>query len=324
MKKLNFFLMSLTLVAGLILIGYKTSALAQEPDIEDLKIELGKLLFFDEDLSINGTQACASCHAPEAGFTGPDSIANLETAIYHGAIEARYGNRKPPSSAYAGDSPLLHYDADLGKWAGGMFWDGRATGDLLGDPLAEQAQGPFLNPLEQALPNARLVVLKVANSSYADLFEQVWGPRSLDFARDVEGSYERIARSISAYENSSEVNPFTSKFDLFWDNALAAGKDVTQISCGGNAMGNCGMGGGGMGGGGMGGGGMGGGGMGGGGMGGGGNTAGWGDFRNLGLTDQELRGLAAFNDPNRANCASCHSLEPGFRWIPALHQLRLR
>jgi cytochrome c peroxidase len=30
-----------------------------------------------------------------------------------------------------------------------MFWDGRATGWTLGDPLAEQAQGPFLNPLEQ-------------------------------------------------------------------------------------------------------------------------------------------------------------------------------
>jgi cytochrome c peroxidase len=30
-----------------------------------------------------------------------------------------------------------------------MFWDGRATGWTLGDPLAEKAQGPFLNPLEQ-------------------------------------------------------------------------------------------------------------------------------------------------------------------------------
>jgi len=30
------------------------------------------------------------------------------------------------------------------KWVGGMFWDGRATGWILGDPLAEQALGPFL------------------------------------------------------------------------------------------------------------------------------------------------------------------------------------
>ena len=33
-------------------------------------------------------------------------------------------------------------------WIGGMFWDGRATGWSLGSPLADQARGPFLNPIE--------------------------------------------------------------------------------------------------------------------------------------------------------------------------------
>ena len=37
----------------------------------------------------------------------------------------------------------------------------------------------------------------------------------------------------------------------------------------------------------------------------------WTAFRNLGLNDTELQGLAVFNDPNRADCASCHTLEPG-------------
>ena len=32
----------------------------------------------------------------------------------------------------------------------------------------------------------------------------------------------------------------------------------------------------------------------------------WTTFRNLGLSDAELQGLAVFNDPNRADCASCH------------------
>jgi cytochrome c peroxidase len=36
----------------------------------------------------------------------------------------------------------------------------------------------------------------------------------------------------------------------------------------------------------------------------------------LGLSDPELQGLAAFNDPNRANCASCHSLAPGADGYP--------
>jgi cytochrome c peroxidase len=127
----------------------------------------------------------------------------------------RFGNRKPPAASYAGDSPVLHYDAEEGVWEGGVFWDGRATGWTLGDPLAEQAQGPFLNPLEQNNPNPQIVCIKVRASTYAPLFEQVWGPGSLDCVKDVPGTYERIARSIAAYERSAEVNPFSSKYDYF-------------------------------------------------------------------------------------------------------------
>jgi len=237
-------LIAATLLLGLLGQGYTTFAVAQDADIT----ALGKALFFDTNLSVNGKQSCASCHAPETGFTGPDSLENAHEAVYPGALPTRYGNRKPPTSAYAGDSPILHFDASAGKWIGGMFWDGRASGWTLGDPLAEQAQGPFLNPLEQAMPNARLVVLMAAHSTYAGLFEQVWGPGSLDYVKDVEGTYTRIADSIAAYERSAEVNPFSSKFDLFWDNAIAAGKDVTKIKFPGGGMGGGGMGGGGMGG----------------------------------------------------------------------------
>jgi cytochrome c peroxidase len=199
-----------------------------------------------------------------------------------------------------------------------MFWDGRATGWTIGDPLAEQAMAPFLNPLEMSMPSERQVCVAVAISDYAGLFEEVWGTTLLDIVLDPTGTYERIARSIAGYERSTQVNPFTSKFDLFWDRAKAEGKDITRITAAGIP--------GGMGGGGMGGGGMGGGGMGGGGMGGGGmgvpedNPARWEHYRNLGLTDQELQGLAVFNDPNRGNCSSCHSIktEEGSDSLPLL------
>jgi len=177
--------------------------------------QLGKLIFFDEDLSINQKQSCASCHAPEVGFVGPVSEINDTTSVYPGTIQTRFGNRKPPTAAYGSDSPVLYYDESEEVWIGGMFWDGRATGWTLGDPLAEQAQGPFLNPLEQGMPNAQLVCIKVAQSDYAGLFEEVWGPGSLDFTNDVAGTYERIARSIAAYEASSEVNTFSSKYDYY-------------------------------------------------------------------------------------------------------------
>ena len=190
--------------------------------------QLGKSLFFDKNLSKNGNQSCATCHDPAVGYTGPDSAINAHGAVYPGSDPALFGNRKPPSAAYAGDSRLLRYDGSLG-WVGGMFWDGRATGTILGDPLAEQAKGPFLNPLEQALTSPSELCNKVRAGSYSALFEQVWGSSSLDCTK-AETVYDQIGKSVAAYERSSEVNPYTSKFDLFWDKAKAKKLDVTKIS----------------------------------------------------------------------------------------------
>lgn len=292
MKKSIYILVMLAMVLGISIAWGQSSAQAQDFVSDDMVV-LGKAIFFDARLSANGTQSCATCHAPEVGFTGPDSTVNASGAVYQGALPYHFGNRKPPASAYAGDSPIFHFDEQAEGWFGGMFWDGRATGMTLGDPLAEQGQGPFLNPLEQAVANAQVLCIKVKRSEYAGLFEEVWGPGSLDCAKDVEGVYERIGRSVAAYERSAEVNSFTSKFDLFWENAKAAGMDVTRIKCGTGGMGGGGMGGA----------------MGcpGGGM----DPYRWTAYRNLGLSDEELQGLAVFNDPSRADCASCHTLEPG-------------
>jgi cytochrome c peroxidase len=190
--------------------------------------ELGKKLFFDKNLSTPPGQDCAACHAPNVGMTGPDEEINKKGGVYEGAVKGRFGNRKPPAAAYAGDSPVLHIDKE-GNFVGGMFWDARATGDSLGDPLAEQALGPFLNPLEQNMPDKKSIILKVQKSDYAALFEKAWGKGSLDTARDIDGAYERIGRSIAAYERSAEVNPFSSKFDDFWRKAKGAGLDAASI-----------------------------------------------------------------------------------------------
>ena len=113
--------------------------------------QLGKLIFFDESLSINGNQSCATCHGLDVGWTGPAEDINATGAVYEGSVPGRFGNRKPPSSAYATLSPIFHFSERQGLFIGGNFWDGRATGERLGNPAADQAQGPFLNPLEQAL-----------------------------------------------------------------------------------------------------------------------------------------------------------------------------
>ncbi|MDZ4183793.1 MAG: cytochrome c peroxidase [Desulfuromonadales bacterium] len=171
--------------------------------------ELGKALFFDQNLSLNGNQSCATCHGPEVGWTGPDNDINAHGAVYEGSIPGAFGDRKPPTAAYGGDSPVLYYGARAGAWVGGMFWDGRATGWTLGDPLAEQALGPFLNPKEQALPNAAAVISIVQASDYADLFAEQCT------SSDTNELYNCIGYAIAAYERSSEVSPFTSKYD-YW------------------------------------------------------------------------------------------------------------
>ena len=199
---------------------------------------LGKDIFFDENLSVNKNQSCAACHAPDVGWTGPDSLLNLHGAVYEGSIPSRFGNRKPPSSAYATPSPILHLAKQGGgTFVGGNFWDGRATGEKLGNPAADQAQGPFLNPLEQALPDAACVVYRVFNSTYSGLYAQVWDslpvinwPADIETVcgqdsgtvmltdedrAAVEKAYDNIALSIAAYEGSPEVNNFSSKYDAY-------------------------------------------------------------------------------------------------------------
>lgn len=160
--------------------------------------ELGKFLYFDTNLSEPAGQACASCHLPSAGFADPDQ----DLPVSEGVIPGLFGSRNSPSAAYAVFTP----EFDPQKTEGGQFWDGRAAN------LVEQAKGPFLNPVEMNNPDKATVVSKVAVSGYASLFLQVFGPNAFD---DVELAYHNIAVAIAEYEGSTEVNPFTSKFDAY-------------------------------------------------------------------------------------------------------------
>ncbi len=206
------------------------------------KEELGKSIFFDHGLSINENQSCASCHAPEVGWTGPNETINAHGSVYEGSIPGRFGERKPPTSAYATFSPVLFLSKE-GLWVGGNFWDGRATGWRLGNPAAEQAQGPFLNPAEQALPDSACVVYRVCAAPYPVSFEEVWGAGTCDilWPSDTEATcateggvlvlspedqsksdqnYNLIAYSIAAYEASSEVSPFSAQYDYARANGM--------------------------------------------------------------------------------------------------------
>ena len=104
-------------------------------------ILLGKLIFYDQQLSVRRNEACAFCHMPETGFSGPVSALNQTTVSYPGSIRTRFGDRNPQTHSYASFAPVLHYNALQGDLVGGAFWDMRATGLGLNSPLAEQARG---------------------------------------------------------------------------------------------------------------------------------------------------------------------------------------
>ena len=179
---------------------------------------LGKALYF-ENISEPDWMSCATCHDPKVGFVGPNPGSNLNTAVYHGAVPQRFGNRKPPSASYATLSPVFDCEIDNETnevlFFGGNFWDGRATGWKLGNPAADQALGPFLNPVEQNNASKQAVLMQIEQSKIAELWEEFWGaPVAYASDAEINVNYDRIGLAIAAYEGSEEVNAFTSKYDF--------------------------------------------------------------------------------------------------------------
>src|SRR6201987_1503277 len=218
--------------------------LAAPPDNQIQQIELlGQMMLYDKELSVNRNEACAFCHMPETGFTGPVSELNRTTGAYPGSVRTRFSDRKPQTHAYAPLSPVLHYNPGQRDLVGGNFWDMRATGRRLGNPAAEQAQGPPTNPVEMGLADFACAVYRASQRPYRGLFETVWGLQAfaIKWPADVEqvcnepgpppandpmpvhladvdrgraqSTYDQMAQSIAGYEAAAEVTNFTSKFD---------------------------------------------------------------------------------------------------------------
>jgi cytochrome c peroxidase len=182
--------------------------------------ELGSFLYFDENLSQPDGMSCATCHDPAFGFVDPD----FNLPVSEGVLPGRVGNRNAPMSAYAMYAPIFHYDEGEGLFIGGQFWDGRATGlSALGDPLADQAVGPPLNPLEMANPNKDTYVRDVEHSDYAALFEEVWGAGILD---DVEAAYDKAGLSVAAFERTALFAQFSSRYDAYLQACMKSGGKV--------------------------------------------------------------------------------------------------
>lgn len=133
------------------------------------KVALGRSLFFDTNLSVDRTMSCASCHVLKDG--GDDN------AQYSTGFRGQQGDRNAPTVLNA---------AFLSRF----FWDGRAVS------LERQAEGPFVNPVEMAMPSLDSVVARVQeNSDYKTVFADVFPGREPINIRN-------ITRAIAAFERT--------------------------------------------------------------------------------------------------------------------------
>ena len=208
---------------------------------------LGGLLNYDTNMSPFKNVACASCHMPYAGFSGPIPSVNLTMIAYPGSYHFRANKRTAQRYTYSPKFPVMQFDPAVGALIGGNFWDGRATGYILQSPDAEQAQHPPVDPLEMALPDTACIAFRLQTAVYRPLFEAIFGADSLtiNFPPNTEqtcdtpsgaavfsGSatpiplspgdrtkatdvYNHWGQAISFLEDSADISPFTSKIDAF-------------------------------------------------------------------------------------------------------------
>jgi len=204
---------------------------------------LGKIEMYDKNLSVNRNQACTFCHMPYTGFSGPISSLNATVVAYPGSVHYRFGKRKPQGYTYSPYYPVLQYNRAQNDFYGGNFWDLRATGYRTQSADAEQSQGPPHDTQEMGFPDTACVIYRIAKGPYASIFTTVWGKQALSIRWPAQAekicdtpggvfgtnmaplelqhedrgradvAYDQYALAITAYEQSPDISPFSSKFD---------------------------------------------------------------------------------------------------------------
>lgn len=132
-------------------------------------VALGRKLFFDRRLSVNGTLSCAMCHLPQQAF----SSIELRTPVGIHGVSLR---RTAPSLWNVGELPQL-------------FWDGRSPS------LEAQALEPLVHPEEMANPGIAAVATRVAGlPDYRAPWRAAYGVRPPDGAA--------LAQALAAYQRT--------------------------------------------------------------------------------------------------------------------------
>ncbi len=130
---------------------------------------LGELMNYDQNISPNRNIACASCHMPYVAFSGPIPSVNLTMIAYPGTVHFRAGKRTAQRYTYAPFFPVLQFNEEQALFFGGNFWDSRATGYLLRNPDANQAQGPPVDTQEMGFPDTACITFRLSHAKLQTL-----------------------------------------------------------------------------------------------------------------------------------------------------------
>lgn len=142
-------------------------------------IALGRRLFYDTILSIDGTVACATCHDPVKGFTDNRGVSR--------GVRQQTGMRSAPTIVNS-----AYYDS--------LFWDGRASS------LETQVEGPITNPVEMGNTTETVVQRLNENARYREEFKSAWGADAITF--------EMVSKSLASFERTLVIG--NSAFDRYY------------------------------------------------------------------------------------------------------------
>lgn len=224
-----------------------------ENPITESKRVLGKILFWDEQLSSDDTVACGTCHKPAAGGAdtrlainpGFDQIfGNADDIVGSPGIRALDDNGLQLNDPMFGHDPQVTGRATpsffTSMFADSNFWDGRATDEFVdplnpnntiieeGGALESQAIGPILSTVEMAQQGRdwgdvvdkleQVTPLSLATELPADMVDALQGgtdyPQLFSTAfGDSEITPARIAMAIATYERT--LVPNETPWDLY-------------------------------------------------------------------------------------------------------------
>ena len=144
----------------------------------DAGATLGRVLFYDTNLSANGNIACASCHVANLGFSDD----RILSEGFAGGLTGRHSMGLTNARFYRGER---------------FFWDQRA------ETLEDQVLMPFQDPVEMGLTLDELENKVREEEEYPALFEAAFGSARI--------SSGRISRALAQFVRS--MVSFTSKYD---------------------------------------------------------------------------------------------------------------